>query len=137
MIWPEPNRISDFKPLPNSAKSTLEGDTIQIPNVSAYFSNQFRQFVVPFYLKDYQQNSHFPFPPLKLNHPPEDSWVVIKKPTDTTYLEELVYPAPAETVPIFHVTTRLSGLYDIFSLAGDIFPIQSTYVGSFCFFYLF
>lgn len=92
MLWPGPTNISQFKSLPNSAKSTLEGDTIQIPNIAAYFSNQFRPFVIPFYLKNYQQNSHLPFPPLRLNHPPEYSWSVIKKPTDTTYLEELIYP---------------------------------------------
>ncbi len=92
MIWPGPGEISDLKPLPNSAKSTLSGDTVQIPNVSAYFSNNFRNFVVPFYYKNYQENSHFPFPPIRLNHPPEYSWTVIKKPTDTTYLEEFVYP---------------------------------------------
>lgn len=92
MLWPGPIKISDFKPLPNSAKSTLSGDTTQIPNVSAYFSNNFRNFVVPFYIKNYWQNSRLPFPPLKLNHPPEYSWEVIKKHTDSTYLEELVYP---------------------------------------------
>lgn len=92
MIMPGPSKISDFNALPNSSKSTLEGDTIQIPNVSAYFSNNFRNFVVPFYLSNYKQDFHFPFPPLRLNHPPEYSWNVIKKHTDSTYLEELVYP---------------------------------------------
>lgn len=92
MLWPGPSKISDFKALPSSDKSTLEGDTIQIPNVSAYFSNNFREFVVPFYSENHQLLSHLPFPPLKLNHPPEYSWVVIKRHTDTTYLEELVYP---------------------------------------------
>lgn len=92
MLWPGPTKISDFKPLPDSAKSTLSGDTVQIPNVSAYFSNNFRDFVVPFYIKNYQESSNFPFPPLRLNHPPEYSWEVIKKHTETTYLEELVYP---------------------------------------------
>src|SRR3989344_8400089 len=92
MLWPGSKGISDFKPLPDSAKSTLSGDTVQIPNVSAYFSYQFRNFVIPFYYKNFQEASHFPFPPLRLNHPPEYSWTVIKKPTDTTYLEELVYP---------------------------------------------
>lgn len=92
MIWPGSNKISDFKPLPDSAKSTLSGDTVQIPNVSAYFSNNFRNFVIPFYKANYQQSSHFPFPPLELTQPPEYSWVVIKNPTDTTYLQELVYP---------------------------------------------
>lgn len=92
LLWSGPSKISQFKPLPDSAKSTLSGDTVQIPNVSGYFSNNFRNFVIPFYLKNYQQNTNLPFPPLKLNHPPEYSWVVIKKQTETTYLEELIYP---------------------------------------------
>lgn len=92
MIWPGPGKISDFKPLPSSGKSTLEGDTIQVPNVSAYFSDNYRKFVVDYYKNDYQQNSSFPFPPLRLNHPPEYSWITIKRHTDSTYLEELVYP---------------------------------------------
>lgn len=92
MVWPGPSKISDFKALADSDKSKLEGDTIQIPNVSAYFSNQFREFVTPFYAQNYQTLSRFPFPPLKLNHPPEYSWKVIKKHTDSTYLEEYVYP---------------------------------------------
>lgn len=92
MIWPTPTNISDFKALPSSVKSTLEGDTIQIPNVSAYFSNNFRNFVVPFYIANYQKKSLLPFPPLRLNHPPEYSWKVIKVNTDSTYLEELIYP---------------------------------------------
>lgn len=92
MVWPGPSKISQFQKLPNSDKSTLAGDTVQIPNVSAYFSNNFRDFVVPFYRNDYQTLSHFPFPPLRLNYPPEFSWNVIKKHTDSTYLEELIYP---------------------------------------------
>ncbi len=92
MIWPAPSNISDFRPLPSSDKSTLSGDTTEIPNVAAYFSDNFREFIVPFYLKNYQQKSHFLFPPLKINHPPEYSWTAIKRHTDSTYLEELVYP---------------------------------------------
>ena len=92
MIWPGPSKMSDFKPLPSSDKSKLAGDTVQIPNVVGYFSDNYREFVIPFYLENYQSLSHFPFPPLRLNHPPEYSWTVIKKHTDSTYLEELVYP---------------------------------------------
>lgn len=92
MIMPGPSSISDFKPLPNSDKSTLSGDTFQIPNVSAYFSNNYRNFAVSFYLENYLQKTWLPFPPLKLNHPPEFSWKVIKQHTDSTYVEELVYP---------------------------------------------
>lgn len=92
MVWPAPSKISQFKALPDSDKSTLEGDTIQIPNVAAYFSNNFREFVVPFYKSDFESLNNLPFPPLELNHPPEFSWKVIKTNTDSTYLEELVYP---------------------------------------------
>lgn len=92
MLWPGPTRISDFKPLPDSYKSQLEGDTIQIPNVAGFFSNNYRSFVVPFYSQNYQEDMHFPLPPIRLNHPPEYSWIAIKKHTDSTYLEELIYP---------------------------------------------
>lgn len=92
MLWPGPSRIEQVPPLPNSIKSTLEGDTIQIPNVAAYFSDNFREFVAPFYRSEYKKLTKFPFPPLNLNHPPEYSWIAIKKHTDSTYLEEFVYP---------------------------------------------
>lgn len=92
MLWPGPSKISDFKALPNSDKSDLAGDTWQIPNVSAYFSNNFRDFVIPFYRSIYWNNTFLPFPPMRLNYPPEFSWNVIKRHTDSTYLEELVYP---------------------------------------------
>lgn len=92
MLWPGPSKISDFEALPNSYKSQLEGDTIQIPNVSAYFSNNYRDFVTSFYSSNYQQKTLSPFPPMRLNYPPEFSWNVIKRHTDSTYLEELVYP---------------------------------------------
>lgn len=92
MLWPGPSKISDFKPLPNSAKSALSGDTVQIPNVAAYFSDNFRDFVVSLYVKEYWRKTLLPFPPLRLNYAPEFSWIAIKKHTDSTYLEELVYP---------------------------------------------
>lgn len=92
MVWPGPSKISDFAPLPYSDKSTLAGDTVQIPNVTAYFSDHYRKYVVSYYQQNYRQNFHLPFAPLRLNHPPEYSWNVIKKHTDSTYLEELVYP---------------------------------------------
>ncbi len=93
MIAPGPGSIFDFHPLPISSKSKLAGDNVaQVPNVAGYYSNDYREFVVLFYLKNYWQKSFLPFPPLRLNHPPEFSWNVIKKYTDSTYLEELVYP---------------------------------------------
>ncbi len=92
MIWSGPGRISDFPALPKSDKSTLEGDTIQIPNVAGYFSNNYRDFVIPFYEHFYQTRTGLPFPPIVINRPPEYAWIAIKKYTDSTYIEEFVYP---------------------------------------------
>lgn len=92
MLWPAPSKIDQFSPLPDSVKSTLEGDTIQIPNVAGYFSNNYRDFVLPFYIKDYWRLTFLPVPPYRLNYAPEFSWTAIKKHTDSTYLEEIVYP---------------------------------------------
>lgn len=92
MLWPGPSKISDFSALPNSDKSKLSGDTFQIPNVAGYFSNNYREFVVPFYRNEFWHKTHLPFPPLRLIYAPEFSWNVIKKHTDSTYLEELIYP---------------------------------------------
>lgn len=92
MLWPGPGKISDFSPLPSSDKSDLPGDTVQVSNVAGYFSDNYRDFVIPFFWSDYQKKTFLPFGPIRLNHPPEYSWKVIKKHTDNTYLEELIYP---------------------------------------------
>ena len=92
MIWPFPSEISKFQPLPDSVKSELAGDTYQVPNVAAYFSNNYRDFVVKFYQDNFKKLAYMPFSPFRLNYPPEYSFVAIKKHTDTTYIEELVYP---------------------------------------------
>jgi len=92
MLVPGADSITDFPALPDSIKSTLEGDTIQVPNVSAYFSNNYRDFVIPYYYESYKGNSSVPFGPLRLNYPPEFAFTAIKDQTQSTYLEEIVYP---------------------------------------------
>lgn len=92
MVLPGPSSINDFPVLPNSTKSTLEGDTIQVPNVAGYFSNNYRDFVTQFYREGYKSNTVFPFQPLRLNYPPEFAFTAIKDQTQSTYLEEYVYP---------------------------------------------
>ena len=92
MFIPGPDSITDFPALPDSIKSSLEGDTIQVPNVSAYFSNNYRDFVIPYYYASYQEQTVVPFGPLRLNYPPEFAFVAIKDQTHSTYLEEFVYP---------------------------------------------
>ena len=92
MMWPGPASIKDFQDLPNSAKSTLSGDTWQIPDVAGYFSDNYRKYTTKYYFQKFQRVSHFPFPPVRINYPPEFAFTAIKKHTDSTYLEEFVYP---------------------------------------------
>ncbi len=92
MVLPGPEKISDFSPLPNSLKSDEPGDTIQVPNITAYFSYSFRNDVVNFYKKDFFIKTWLPIPPFSLNHPPELAYNVIREQTYSTYLEELVFP---------------------------------------------
>ena len=92
LVAPLPGSIYKFPALPDSTKSTLSGDTVQIPNISAYFSDNYRSFVIPFYSDAYKNQTLFPFGPLRLNYPPEHAFVAIKDQTQSTYLEELTYP---------------------------------------------
>jgi len=80
--------------LPDSLKSDLPGDTIQLTNVSGYYTNQERKEVIAFY-KDYFSRSsllNIPLPTVRLNHPPELAKNVIKDTIQTYYLEELIHP---------------------------------------------
>ena len=80
--------------LPDSLKSTLPGDTVQLPRISGYFTDRSRNDVVSFY-KDYFSKSpflNFPLLTIRLNHPPEYAKQVIRGTTRSYYLEELVHP---------------------------------------------
>ncbi len=92
LILPGPNSVFDFTPLPNSLKSDEPGDTVQVPNIVAYFGHTFREFNVNMYRNQLQKLDGLIFPPLRLNHPPEYSWEVVLNQVRSTYLEELVYP---------------------------------------------
>jgi hypothetical protein len=92
LILPGPTSVEEFPSLPGSVKSTLDGDTWQVPNVVGYFSNNYRDFATDFYKKNYQRKTLFPFGPIKLNHPPEFAYTAIKDQTQSTYLEEFIYP---------------------------------------------
>lgn len=92
MIWSGPTKISDFRPLPNSIKSQLSGDTWQVPNVVGYFSNNERDFAINYYKDQYDKLTNLPFRSLRLNYPPEFAYTAIKDQTESTYLEEFVYP---------------------------------------------
>ncbi len=89
---PEPGNIEEFLPLPDSTRSTLSGDTTEVPNIKAYFTNQYRDTVIPYYYQNYTGLHRLPFKPLRLNYPPEHAFVAVKDQTQSTYLEEFVYP---------------------------------------------
>ena len=73
--------------LENSVKSNLPGDTVQITNVSGYFTNLSRQEVISFYKNKYQGLFR-----INLNHPPEKAKEIIIDTIPSYYLEELVLP---------------------------------------------
>ncbi len=79
--------LPDLPDLPNSIKSDLPGDTIQISNVSAYYTNMSRTEVMNFYKAYYTGIFRF-----NLNHPPEKAQDIIVDTIPSYYLEEIVLP---------------------------------------------
>jgi hypothetical protein len=83
LISPTPQLLD----LPNSVKSKEPGDTIQIPHVSAYYTNLSRADVMNFYKSNYLGLFR-----INLNHPPEKARTIIKDTIQSYYFEELVLP---------------------------------------------
>lgn len=81
-------------PLPDSLKSTEEGDIVQIPGVSAYYSDKTRDEVTKFYSYYFSKSSSLglPLPTIYLSHPPEYARLVIRDQILTSYLVEYVHP---------------------------------------------
>ena len=79
-----------LKDLPNSIKSQLPGDTTQIKNTTAYFTNMTRTEVINFYQASYAG----PFR-IHLNHPPEKAKSIWHQTIRTYYLEEFILPFKA------------------------------------------
>ena len=80
--------------LPDSLKSDEPGDTIQLTNVSAYYTEKDRKSVIRFYQDYFSRSSflNFPLLTINLNHPPELAKTIIKDTMQTYYLEELIHP---------------------------------------------
>jgi len=76
-----------LKDLPNSVKSNEPGDTIQLKNVSAYYTNLTRTEVMNFYRSIYT-GLFF----TRLNHPPELAKIIFRDTTQSYYLEEFHLP---------------------------------------------
>lgn len=93
ILAPGPDSIDDFPPLPDSVKSNEPGDTYQVSNIAAYFSDFGRKAVTEFYKNAYK-DKHFGFflSPIILNYPPEFAKQSIRDEQTSTFLKEFVYP---------------------------------------------
>jgi hypothetical protein len=90
LILPSP-QIPDLEP---ALKSTEPGDTVQIPGVSAYYTNLSRQEAIAFFEKAFAYSSFLNLPLItyRLNHPPEYARETIKNTLQTNFYEELIHP---------------------------------------------
>ncbi len=94
LLLPSPMSIDDFPALPDATTSQLEGDTIQNPNIAAYFSNFRREYITKYYwdyLKDWSYLG-IKLPLFKINHPPERAYTFIRDQQESTALEEYYIP---------------------------------------------
>lgn len=95
IFTPGPRKIEDFSPLPGSTKSNEPGDTYQVPNITAYFSDFIREDITNFYREDFRKKFFFGWflPPVILNYPPHAAMQYVRDMLqDSTFLEEYVYP---------------------------------------------
>ncbi len=94
ILLPGAYSIDNFPSLPGSVKSQLEGDTIQNPNIAAYFSDFRRDFITKYY-KEHFSKTLLPFislPVITLNHPPEAAYRYVRDQQESTFLEEYIFP---------------------------------------------
>src|SRR5437868_6626555 len=87
IILPTPLSINEFSGLPDSVKSIEPGDTIQNPNIAAYYTDYWRPEAAQFYKKEFQKLycQKFPFlnpfciiPPMRLNLAVEYAFTFIR-----------------------------------------------------------
>ena len=91
LVLPSPEEFPD---LPGAVKSTEPGDTVQIANVSAYYTDMPRKDVVDFYFNYFSRSPFLGIPLVtyKLNHPPERIREVLRETQQSTYVEEIIHP---------------------------------------------
>lgn len=90
LLLPNPEFPS---PPPDSLQSNEPAD-IETPLRRAYFTNYTREEVIENYRNQFKNANilNIPFPLLRLNYPPEESQILIRDQTRSTFLEELVHP---------------------------------------------
>jgi len=76
-----------LKDLPSSVKSDEPGDTIQMKNVSAFYTNLSRTEVINFYRSAYTSPIL-----IRLNYPPEYAKTIFRDTIQSYYLEEFSIP---------------------------------------------
>ncbi len=91
VLLPGATRVEDFAPIPESTKSGLEGDTWQNKNIAGYFSQWERAAITTYYRQLYNK-SLFGLPSIRVNHPPEDAKVFVRREQESTFLEEYIHP---------------------------------------------
>ncbi len=91
LVLPAPK---DFPALPQGVRSIEPGDTGQIVNVSAYYTDMSRSEVLDFYAKYFSRSTlwNVPLITYRLNHPPERIREVLRATQQSTFVEEIVHP---------------------------------------------
>jgi len=95
ILVPGPSSINDFQPIPKSFKSDEPGDTYQVKNVAAYFSDLNRAEITEYYKGQLRKNFIFGWliPPVSLNYPPIMAFQYVRDRLEqSTFLEEYIYP---------------------------------------------
>lgn len=94
VILPVPTKIEDFSPFNPSLKSNLEGDTIQNPNIAAFYSDFRRDYITKYYKNAFEklQLLGILLPAMTINHPPELAYTYVRDQQFCTFLEEYYYP---------------------------------------------
>lgn len=91
LLLPAPE---NFPPPLQGVKSIEPGDTTQITNVSAYYTDIPRKDILDYY-QGYFSRSPFLGIPLityRLNHPPERIREVLRNTQQSTFVEEIIHP---------------------------------------------
>lgn len=94
ILLPGPRSVNDFPPLLNSIKSDEIGDTSQVPNLAAYFSQFQRDSITKYYYQAFSNKFLFGklIPPIVLNYPPQYAYTLVRDQLYVTFLEEYLYP---------------------------------------------
>lgn len=91
LVLPSPK---SFPYLPNSLKSIEPGDTTQIANASAYYTDLPRKEILDFYTHYFSRSPFLNLPLItyRLNHPPERIREILRETQQSTYVEEIIHP---------------------------------------------